>query len=371
MTESGYYLNMAGGANLIEQPRNALEVLRAGVRTLRDRLPDGWTLAAPTDPGLSGPPADAVLTLGAPDGLKVSYVVTVKLVLESREVAGIRDQLRQDRPDLGGMVIARYLSSNVRQRLADAGISYVDVTGNILVRSARPGLHLGDRGADADPWRGPGRPRLSLGGKPAAQVVRWLVDRPGPWRVTEIVDFSRTSTGSVYRVLEYLQDEGLIVRDGDGRVDVPDWAALLRRWSQDYGYLRTNRVTRWIAPRGVPAFLEQVRASEEREYAVTGTVAASAWAPYAPARSAMVYVADIDRAARAWGLREVESGVNVLLAEPAYEVAFERTTDIGGGLIAAAPSQVVVDLMTGPGRAPAEAEELLDWMQRNERSWRG
>ena len=36
----------------------------------------------------------------------------------------------------------------------------------------------------------------------------------------------------------------------------------------------------------------------------------------------------------------------------------------------AAPTQVVVDLMTGPGRSPNEAEELLEWMKRNERSWR-
>ena len=36
----------------------------------------------------------------------------------------------------------------------------------------------------------------------------------------------------------------------------------------------------------------------------------------------------------------------------------------------AVPSQVVVDLMTGPGRNPNEAEELLSWMQANEEAWR-
>jgi hypothetical protein len=62
--------------------------------------------------------------------------------------------------------------------------------------------------------------------------------------------------------------------------------------------------------------------------------------------------------------------VNVLVAEPAYAVAMERTRRALGGLRVAAPTQVVVDLMNGPGRAPSEAEDLLAWMEKNERSWR-
>ena len=34
------------------------------------------------------------------------------------------------------------------------------------------------------------------------------------------------------------------------------------------------------------------------------------------------------------------------------------------------PSQTVVDLLTGPGRYPAEAEALLEWMERNLDAWR-
>jgi hypothetical protein len=40
------------------------------------------------------------------------------------------------------------------------------------------------------------------------------------------------------------------------------------------------------------------------------------------------------------------------------------------GLRYAAPSQVAVDLLTGPGRSPSEGEALLDWMGDNERQWR-
>jgi hypothetical protein len=38
--------------------------------------------------------------------------------------------------------------------------------------------------------------------------------------------------------------------------------------------------------------------------------------------------------------------------------------------VTASPSQVAVDLLTGPGREPSEGEELLLWMKGNEAAWR-
>jgi hypothetical protein len=99
-------------------------------------------------------------------------------------------------------------------------------------------------------------------------------------------------------------------------------------------------------------------------------LAAAEWAAYAPARLAMIYVATANDAASAWGLRPAEAGANVTLAEPEFDVVFERSLKSKDGLVMAAPTQVVVDLMTGPGRSPSEAEELLEWMKRNEQSWR-
>ena len=121
----------------------------------------------------------------------------------------------------------------------------------------------------------------------------------------------------------------------------------------------------------MPTFLERVAEQGSRSrYAVTGTIAAAEWEAYAPARLALVYVDDAPAAADRWDLRPTESGANVIVAEPTYDVVFARTVTNSTGLTLAAPTKVVVDLMTGPGRNPAEAEELLGWMQRNEESWR-
>ncbi len=74
-------------------------------------------------------------------------------------------------------------------------------------------------------------------------------------------------------------------------------------------------------------------------------------------------------AAKNLGLRPVESGANVIVAEPFDPVAYERTWE-QEGIPFAALSQIAADLLTSPGRGPAEADELLDWMAENEDAWR-
>lgn len=353
-------------------PKAEGKLIESGLASIRERLPSGWSLDdAMSEQGKSG--VDAMSILRSPAGEEAQVCIETKQLLEVRDVSRIAEQLGRSRDDKSsgiGLVVSRYLTKSTRDRLAEAGLSYVDATGNLLLRADSPAVFLSDRGADKDPWRGPGRPRGTLKGEPAAKVVRALLDMPGPWKIRDLVSRSEAATGSVYRVVEFLASEALASRDENGLITIPDWAALLRRWSIDYGFLQTNSVTQWIAPRGLEAVLGSIRKSSVGDYAVTGSVAAATWAAYAPARSAMIYALNPEQVADEWGLRATDTGANVLLARPAYGVALERSIDREDGLRIAAPTQVAADLMTGPGRAPAEAEELIDWMGRNEQHWR-
>lgn len=69
-------------------------------------------------------------------------------------------------------------------------------------------------------------------------------------------------------------------------------------------------------------------------------------------------------------LRSTDSGANVLLIEAVDAGSFAGAAREDGIAFAAA-SQVAADLLTSPGRGPQEAEELIDWMTRNEDAWRG
>ena len=83
----------------------------------------------------------------------------------------------------------------------------------------------------------------------------------------------------------------------------------------------------------------------------------------------MVWVRDAAAAATRLDLRPADAGANVLLVEPRDDSVFEGAA-VHDNLWYAAPSQVAADLLTSPGRGPTEGEELIRWMQTNERVWR-
>ena len=350
------------------------DVVRRCVQLLGENLPPGWSIV-PVDKAqvdLSGR-VDATLRVVDADGVEAILAVEAKRSLERRDVPAVETRIRRytaSLPNAWGVVAARYLTPSVREALIERGLSYIDTTGNERLTVASPGLFVSNRGADKDPWRSTGRPRGTLKGAPATKVVRALIDVEGPWKIRDLIQRSGASTGATYRVVDYLEREELLVREPTGALVLGSWRRLLQEWSKDYGFVRSNSVTRYIEPRGLPALLERVKATSGVPYAVTGSLAAAEWAAYAPTRAAQIYVPDSAQAAKLWGLRPTDTGANVLLAEPETDVVFKRTVTNSEGLVIATPAQVAVDLLTGPGRNPSEAEELMDWMERNEPSWR-
>ncbi|HUA72138.1 MAG TPA: hypothetical protein VMA96_13685 [Solirubrobacteraceae bacterium] len=319
---------------------------------------------------------DAVVRLLPPDGQRLTLLVEAKRLLNARDVPIALEQLRNAGWAGSGttlnVLVARYLAPSTRERIAQEGAGYIDATGNIRITTDRPALFVSDRGADRDPWRGPGRPRATLQGPPAARVVRALVDFTPPYTVPELIKRARTSNGATYRVVEFLEQEDLLVREPYGQITEVRWRPLLMRWSQDYGFSQSNTVATFLEPRGLTALKNRLVSLENLDYVLTGSLATelvTAYAPYAPPRLAMLYVNDIGIAKRELGLREAESGGNVALAATEYDVVFERSETVGK-IKMAALSQVAVDLLSGPGRNPTEAVALLDWMEGNERSWR-
>jgi hypothetical protein len=83
----------------------------------------------------------------------------------------------------------------------------------------------------------------------------------------------------------------------------------------------------------------------------------------------MLYVDSLSDAATALDCRPTDAGANVILLEPYDDIVYARTIE-RSGLRVVNPTQLAVDLLTGPGRAPSEGEELLTWMKDNTDAWR-
>jgi hypothetical protein len=305
--------------------------------------------------------------VGSPSGERATVVVEFKDRLVTRDVPSAVRQARA----FGGdavMVAAPFLGPRTREVIAETANGYADATGNLRLRLDRPALYIDISGADSNPWREREEPLRTLKGPGAGRVVRALCEISPPYGIRQLAKLSGAPASTTSRVVAFLDREALLTRDEDARVISVDWQRTIRRWVQDYSLMRSNRTSMYIEPRGLPALLDKLRNSRFT-YAVTGSLAAAARAPITAPRLAVVYVADAARSSERLRLRQDDSGANVMLAEPFDKVAFERTWK-REGVTYAGLAQVAADLLTGPGRSPAEGDELLRWMEANETAWR-
>lgn len=339
------------------------ELLQRVESLIRSRMPGDWRLEIRPRPE-TGEAADSRLFLAGPDGSRRELSLIAKPSIQPRQIRALPAAPR------GGLLLATsYLNARARELLRDAGINYCDLTGNLWLRSDRPALLLDKDGAARNPWPEEARDLKGLRGSRAARVVRGLCDFRAPYSLSELASRCQVSLATVSRVARYLEAEALLERKERGGILRVDWPALLRRWSEDYRLLETNRATGYLDPRGTRNFTGNLPRSDTF-CALTGSLAASRYVQAAPARLAVAYTRTPSRLAGRLDLTETDAGANVVLLEPFDPVVFDRTTTDEDGLTFVAPSQIAVDLLTSPGRGPSEAEVLLAWMQRNEDDWR-
>ena len=333
-------------------------VVRQASRILADRLPAGWKQRIVPAKGQTA--SDTALEITAPDRAKTRLVVEVKTSLFPRDVDAIKNRVAGNR-DGASLIVARFLTSSTRRRLRDNNLNFIDLTGNLRLVSTRPGLYVEMSGAEEDPEPTPG-PNRSLRGPKAGRVVRALCDFPVPLPISDLAGKAGVDVSYASRLVEWLAREALLNRAPRGSVLQVDRPQLIRRWSEDYNVFKSNDARSFLDPRGLTNLVRSLNQVRFR-YAVTGSLAANRIAPIAPAHLAVVYVDDPDAAAAALKLRPAEAGMNVMLLTPFDSVVFERTW-IDEQITYVAPSQAAADLLTGPGRAPSEAEAILEKLDR-------
>lgn len=351
------------------------ELLRSLGEQLGETLPSAWSITSRPGAGAPGGRVDAVFTLAAPDGTAGKIFVEAKRVLEPRDVPSALRQLEsyRDGADAALLVTAPYLSPRVRDLLEEAGAGWFDSTGNLRLQLDRPSVFIDRTGASRSPFTDADDRRLkSLKGPGAARVVRALLDVETPLGVRQLADLAEVGAATSSRVLELLVREELVERDADGRVVDVRKLSLARRWCADYGLSSSNQAVPMLAARGIDRVLAGLR-RYEGTYAVTAEAATRPYLPrgqaaVAPLALLTIYVPDATAAAVSLQLRPVERGANVVLVEP-FDAVVYRGAKVKDRLSFAAPSQVVVDLLTGPGRAPEEGASLIEVLAGKDEGW--
>lgn len=339
-------------------------LLRQTATLLQAHLPPGWSAdVVPTNL----PESAGILRVSAPDGRTATLVVEVKRSLDPRHALELVHAKGDPAPSGSRLVVAPWMSAETLARLTAARINALDLSGNMRIALSDPGLFIEAHGAEHDP--SPKARRATLNGTKAARLVRALCVATPPIGVRALAAAATASPGYVSKLLTLLDGQAALRRDEDGKVVGVDLMRLLEREAEDAPLTSRATITRWMDPRGLTAFLQKLPQVSER-YAVTGSLAAVRKAPIAGTRLASIYAEDAETLARALGLRPAEAGANVLILVPNDELPFEGGWEDGGIRYAALP-QVAVDLLSGPGRGPAEAEALVAWMKKHKEVWRG
>lgn len=344
------------------------KLLSEALTALRRRLPAGWKVEIARPKVRASGVGDAFLRVVAPGRKATSLAVQTRRGLDPRAAFDLAAELRALDPGEKPLIVAPYLSATARERLQDAGINFLDLTGNVRLELRRPGLFIESQGASMDPDREK-RPSRSLRGAKAGRIVRALVDSRSPPGVRALAARTGVDPGYVSRTLALLHRQALIERGPRGQIASVNWAKLLQRWAEDSPLDSRGVLTTALEPRGLAALQSRLR-DFGTPYAITGSLAAAVLAPIAPPRLAAIYFEDPQRAMSELGLRPVDAGANVVLIEPRDVGVFSGAVE-KEGLRYVAPSQAVADLLGSPGRGPAEAEELMRWMSENEAAWRG
>ncbi len=202
--------------------------------------------------------------------------------------------------------------------MAEEDVSYIDLTGNALLRIDNPPFYLQATGADRDPTPKE-KKQAQLRGPKAARLIRLLMDVRPPYGVSELARATGLAARYVSRLLDTLDREALIERPRRGQVETVDIAALARRWASSYDVFRSNQALGLIAPSGIEAFLESVLRPDpnDPDIVITGSFAAAA--TMAPVAAPALLVAFCERPAALGaehGLLPSDEGANVVLLSP-------------------------------------------------------
>jgi len=276
----------------------------------------------------------------------------------AREAVNQLFRYRDEAPGMYGVFMAPYISSLTASICEKAEIGYADLAGNCR-------LVFGQVYIERSDWPNPSivkRELRSLFTPMAARILRVLSSDPQrSWKVLDLAREATVSLGQVSNVKKLLEDREWVKRSVKGlRLSHPE--ELLAAWVSAYSFGK-NRIRNYyslMAPAEIEANLNDICRTMKITWALTGFSAAARLAPAVRSQRVMAYVgSQIEELASRLELKEVPSGANVTLVEPADEGVFIGSREIEGQRIVS-PVQLYLDLKSMKGRGEEAAEAILE-----------
>jgi len=347
------------------------ELLREAERKLAALLPPTWDVELEAGP----PEIDGYFVVRSPQGAVARFLVEAKAGQIAGSAAMVSRALMLARTTaLAPLVVTSYAGAALRRMCEENDVNYLDLTGWAWIRADSPAIALMTTGAERDPR--PARPATitRLNGAGAGRAIRALLDSRGPGGVRALAERAEVTPGTVSKLLKALDAEAVVERGPTGQILSIRKRDLVERWTRDYKFLRTNRVGWFLAPRGVRQAVERA-ATGDPNLVATGSVALRRYlpdqqVPITALSQFAAYVPDLDDGSRLLGLVPTDRATaNVILAVPYDPRLLDIRPTADDRLSVVDVGQTVADLMTLPGRAPEEADQLMRVLAAGDRAW--
>jgi hypothetical protein len=335
---------------------NLHDLGRRVARTLRELLPD---FQIGVERGAPERAWDATLTIQSGRSTR-RVLVEYKSVGEPRYLAQAITVLTlgaRQSPRSYSLVAAPYIGPEGRRLCREAGVGYIDWSGNAFLRF--DGV-LVDRQSAERPRRAKARLRRLFAPK-SSRIVRVLLNTPeADWTLSRLAAEASVSVRTAHLVINALEEQTFVDKRR-GAIRLAKAGPLLDLWAENYRLDQHRRQTFYSfirSPRELATKLAAEARSQRLELGLTLHAGAALVAPFVRYTDVHAYVAgDIDRLVKAFDLRPVETGGGVHLLTPNDDGVFyaARTID---GLPVVSDVQLYLDLLHYPARGREQAEEL-------------
>lgn len=276
------------------------------------------------------------------------------------KIAGFQSwHLRKDLHNGYFIFAAPYVSDSSREICKEAGIGYLDLTGNCYI--SFDNIYIERFGFQKEAEK---RELRSIFHDKASRVVRRMLTHPRHlWHVAELAKSANVSTGLASQVKTKLLDGELAERRGDMFV-LTRPADLLKRWGEAYRFDKNEQIE-FYSSKPLPE-VDRMLAEHCQSHGIdvaftlfAGAKAIGSQYVRVANRSHAYVVTDVETLAKELGLKSVDSGGNVVLMKP-----FDEDLLFGKRLVENAPIvsdiQLYLDFAAQKGRAQETAEFLLD-----------
>lgn len=285
---------------------------------------------------------------------------------EVREGVNQLQLYKSHNTDIYGLVLAPYISKRSAEICKEAGIGFLDLSGNCWISFDSIFLNRENM-----PNKYPIETSLSSLYSPKTErVLRVLLTYPfKAWKTTLLAEEANISQGMITHIRRRLEEEEWVEKHEIGfSLSHPD--ELLQNWSKHYEF-KEHKQFSFYTMNSLPEIeLKIRRVCNEKNIAcaVTAFSAANRLAPMVRGQRSTIYISkNIEDLADEVSIKKVDTGANLILVQPYDSGVFWNAQD-EQGVVVVTPIQLYLDLKQMSGRG----DEAADFLYREviEKQWR-